>query len=78
MEKQEKDKTYKNKCKTIKKTVIRSYISTITLNVNRLNAPIKRHTLAEQMKTCACNEGNYKQGEKPAFRMKENNSKRSN
>ena len=27
---------------------------TFTLNVNRLNAPTKRHRLAEQMKTCAC------------------------
>ena len=26
---------------------IRTYISTITLNVNGLNAPAKRHTLAE-------------------------------
>ena len=26
----------------------------ITLNVNRLNAPTKRHRLAGQMKTCAC------------------------
>ena len=35
--------------------VIRSYIPIITLNVNGLNAPIKRHRLAEQMKTCAFN-----------------------
>ena len=30
-----------------------SYISTVSLNVNGLNAPTKRHSLAEQMKTCA-------------------------
>ena len=38
-ETQEKEKTYKNKCKTI-----RTYISVITLNVNGLNAPTKRQT----------------------------------
>ena len=32
-----------NKPKTIKKMVIGSYIFIITLNVNGLNAPIKRH-----------------------------------
>ena len=41
-----------NKPKTIKKMVIRSYISIITLNVNGLNAPTKRHRLAGWMKTC--------------------------
>ena len=35
----------KNKPKTIKKMVIGSYISIITLNVNRLNASTKRHRL---------------------------------
>ena len=34
--------------------VIGSYISIITLNVNVLNAPMKRHKLAGWMKTCAC------------------------
>ena len=43
-----------NKLKTIKKMVIGSYISIITLTVNGLNAPTKRHRLAVQMKTCAC------------------------
>ena len=43
-----------NKPRTIKKMVIRSYIPIITLNVNGLNAPIKRHRLAEQMKTRSC------------------------
>ena len=43
-----------NKLKTIKKMVIGSYISIITLNVNRLKAPTKRHTLAGWMKTSAC------------------------
>ena len=41
-----------NKPKTIKKTVIGSYILIITLNVNGLNAPTKRHRLAGWMKTC--------------------------
>ena len=39
--------------------VIGSYISILTLNVNRLNAPIKRHWLAGQMKTCACIHSTY-------------------
>ena len=43
----EKKRTYRNKPKTIKKMVIGTYISIITLNVNGLNAPIKRHRLAE-------------------------------
>ena len=35
------EKTHKNKPKTIKKMVIGTYISIITLNVNGLNAPTK-------------------------------------
>ena len=37
-----------------KKTVIGLYISIITLNINRLNAPTKRHRPAGWMKTRAC------------------------
>ena len=44
---QEKEKTYNNKPKTIKKMVIGTYVLIITLNVNGLNAPTKRHRLAE-------------------------------
>ena len=47
METQEKKRTYKNKPIIIKKMVIGTYISIITLNVNGLNAPTKRHRLAE-------------------------------
>ena len=43
----EKEKTYNNKLKTIKKMVIGTYISLITLNVNGINASSKRHRLAE-------------------------------
>ena len=39
--------TYKNKPKTIKKMVIGTYISIITLKENGLNIPTKRHRLAE-------------------------------
>ena len=35
------------KPQTIKKMAIGTYISIITLNVNGLNAPTKRHRLAE-------------------------------
>ena len=45
--KQEKEKTYNNKAKTIKKVVIGIYISIITLNENGLNAATKRCRLAE-------------------------------
>ena len=34
--------------------VIGSCISVITLSVNGLNVPTKRHRLVGQMKTCAC------------------------
>ena len=44
---QEKYKIYKIKPQTIKKMEIGTYMSKITLNVNRLNAPTKRHMLAE-------------------------------
>ena len=40
-------KDLKNKPETVKKMVIETYISIITLNVNGLNAPTKRHSLAE-------------------------------
>ena len=36
--------------KQLKKTAIGTNISIITLNANRLNAPIKRHRLAEWIK----------------------------
>ena len=45
--KEEGKKKHKNKSKTINKMAIRTYISIITLNVNGLNAPTKRHRLAE-------------------------------
>ena len=44
---QEKKKIYKVKPQTIKKMAIGMYTSIITLNVNGLNAPTKRHRLAE-------------------------------
>ena len=49
METQEKKRTYKNKTKTIKKMVTGIYIWIITLNVNGLNAPTKRHRLADRI-----------------------------
>ena len=44
---QEKKRAYKNKPKIIKKMVIGTYISIITLKVNGINAPRKRHRFAE-------------------------------
>ena len=49
-----KKKTTQNKPKTIEKMVIGAYILIITLNVNGLNAPTKRHRLDGWMKICAC------------------------
>ena len=45
----EEKKSNKNKSKTVNKMSIRTYISIITLNANGLNAPTKRHRLAEWM-----------------------------
>ena len=44
---QEKEKDLQNQPQTIKKMAIGTYISIITLNVNGLNDPTKRHRLAE-------------------------------
>ena len=44
---QGKKKIYKNKPQTIKKMTIGTYVSIITLNVNGLNSPSKRHRLVE-------------------------------
>ena len=38
---------YKNKPQIIKKMTIGTYVSIITLNVNGLNSPSKRHRLVE-------------------------------
>ena len=46
-ETQEKEKAYNNKPKPVKKMVTGIYISIITLNVNGLNAPTKKHRLSE-------------------------------
>ena len=44
---QQKKKDLQNQPQTIKKMSIGTHISIITLNVNGLNAPTKRHRLAE-------------------------------
>ena len=41
------EKDLQKQTQTIKKMVLGTYISIITLNVNGLNAPTKRHRLAE-------------------------------
>ena len=41
------EKDLQNKHTALKKMVIGTYISIITLNVNGLNAPTKRHRLTE-------------------------------
>ena len=44
---EKKKKDLQNQPQTIKKMAIGTYISIITLNVNGLNAPTKRHRLAK-------------------------------
>ena len=44
---QEKKKDLQNQPQTLKKMAIGTYIDIITLNVNGLNAPTKRHKWAE-------------------------------
>ena len=44
---QEKKKDLQNQPQTIKKMAVGTYISIITLNVHGLNAPAKRHRVAE-------------------------------
>ena len=44
-----REKTYKNKSKTINKMAIGTHILIITLNLNGLNALTKRHRLAERI-----------------------------
>ena len=44
---QEKKKELKNQLQTFKKMAVGTYVSIITLNLNGLNAPTKRHRLAE-------------------------------
>ena len=41
------EKDLQNKTPTIKNMAVGTYISIITLNVNGLNAPTKRHRLAQ-------------------------------
>ena len=43
----EKKKDLPNQPQTIKKMAIGTYVSIITLNVNGLNAPTKKHRLAK-------------------------------
>ena len=51
---QEKEKDIQNQPQTIKEMAIGTYISIITLNVNGLNAPTKRHRLAERIQKQDC------------------------
>ena len=65
MRKTREEKDLKNKPKTMKKMVIGTYISIITLHVNGLNAPTKRHRLAEWIQkedpyTCCLQETHYR------------------
>ena len=70
---QENIKVYKNKKQTMKKMAIGTYISIITLNVNGLSAPTKRHRLAEWIQTqdpytCCLQETHFRP--KETYRLK--------
>ena len=70
---QQKKKDLQNQPQTIKKMAIGTYILIITLNVNGLNAPTKRHRLAEWMQkqdpyTCCLQETHFRP--KDTFRWK--------
>ena len=62
---QGKKKELQNQPQTIKKMAIGTYISIITLHVNGLNVPSKRHRLAEWMQkqdpyTCCLWESHFR------------------
>ena len=46
----------------MKKVAMNKNLSIITLNINGLNAPIKRHRVAERIKTMTCT---YADNERP-------------
>ena len=69
----EKNKDLQNQPQTIKKMAREIYISIITLNVNGLNAPTKRHRLAEWIQkqapyTCCLQETHFRP--KHTYRLK--------
>ena len=69
------EKTYNNKQKTIKKIVIGTYISLITLYVNGLNAPTKRQRLGEWIQKqdpyiCCLQETHFRPGDTYRLKMR--------
>ena len=69
-----KKKDLHNEPQTIKKMAIGTYISIITINVNGLNAPTKRHRLAEWIQKqdpyiCCLHETHFRP--KDTYRLKE-------
>lgn len=44
---EETERNYKNSQETMSKKAIRPYLSVVTLNVNGLNPPVKRHRMAD-------------------------------
>ena len=76
----EQKKKYKNKPKSVnKKMSISAYTSIITLNMNGLNAPIKRHRVAEWIQkqnphTCCLQETHFRV--KDTYRLKVRDERR--
>ena len=72
---QDKKKDLQNQLQTIKKMAIGTYISIINLNVNGLNAPTKRHRLAEWIKKqdpyiCCLQETHFRPQDTYGLKMK--------
>ena len=72
----QRGKNLQNESQTIKKMAIGTYISIVSLNVNGLNAPTKRHRLAEGIQkqdpyTCCLQETCFRP--KDTYRLKVKN-----
>ena len=76
-EKKGSQKSNKTKSNTVNKMAVRTHISIITLNINGLDAPTKRHSLAEWIQKqdpyiCCLQEAHFTSRDTESGRMEEN------
>ena len=69
----EEERNHKNNLQTMKKMAISTYLSVITLNVNGLNTPVKRHRVPEWIQkqdpyVCCLQETHFRFKEKPRLK----------